>query len=75
MSAGVIDLRTIAPLDKGSVCKAVLESGRLLVIHEDDRDSGVSGELAAVSWRRGFRHGMAAYALKRPSPVHGNSKT
>lgn len=46
--AGVIDLRTVAPLDTLTVCEAVSASGRLLVVDEDTRSFGLSGELAAV---------------------------
>jgi pyruvate dehydrogenase E1 component beta subunit len=48
IAAGVIDLRTVSPLDRETVCTAVAESGRLLVIDEDYRGFGLSGELAAV---------------------------
>ncbi len=48
ISAGVLDLRTIAPLDKTAVCQAVAQTGRLLVVDEDYEGFGLSGELAAV---------------------------
>lgn len=46
--AGVLDLRTVAPLDREGICEAVSRSGRLLVVDEDYRDFGLSGEIAAV---------------------------
>ncbi len=48
ISAGVLDLRTISPLDKTAVCEAVAQTGRLLVVDEDYEGFGLSGELSAV---------------------------
>jgi len=48
ISASVLDLRTISPLDKESVCESVAATGRLLVVDEDYETFGLSGELAAV---------------------------
>jgi len=44
----VIDLRSVQPLDRETVCAAVESSGKLLVVDEDYRDFGLSGELAAT---------------------------
>jgi pyruvate dehydrogenase E1 component beta subunit len=44
---GVLDLRTISPLDKTAVCEAVAQTGRLLVVDEDYEGFGLSGELSA----------------------------
>lgn len=48
ISAGVLDLRTISPLDKAAVREAVARTGRLLVVDEDYEGFGLSGELSAV---------------------------
>jgi acetoin:2,6-dichlorophenolindophenol oxidoreductase subunit beta len=48
ISAGVLDLRTVSPLDKTSVCEAVTQTGRLVVVDEDYEGFGLSGELSAV---------------------------
>lgn len=48
ISAGVVDLRTVAPLDRETVCREVAGTGRLLVVDEDYEGFGLSGELAAV---------------------------
>jgi pyruvate dehydrogenase E1 component beta subunit len=55
ISAGVIDLRTVAPLDKDAVCETVARTGRMLVVDEDYRAFGLSGELAAVVLEAGIR--------------------
>ncbi len=54
VQAAVLDLRTVAPLDREAVCRAVSESGRLLVVDEDYRDFGLSGELAATILEAGI---------------------
>lgn len=48
ISAGVLDLRTVSPLDKAALCDAVAQTGRLLVVDEDYEGFGLSGELSAV---------------------------
>lgn len=54
LSVGVIDLRTVSPLDKDTVCDAVSKTGRLLVVDEDYAAFGLSGELAAVVLEAGI---------------------
>ena len=54
ISAGVMDLRTISPLDKESVCNAVAKTRRLLVVDEDYQKFGLSGELAALVLEAGI---------------------
>jgi len=48
VSAGVIDLRTVCPLDVETICKEVGKTRRMLVVDEDYQGFGLSGELAAV---------------------------
>jgi pyruvate/2-oxoglutarate/acetoin dehydrogenase E1 component len=48
VSAQVIDLRSIAPLDKKLVIGTVSETGKMLVVDEDYQRFGLSGELAAI---------------------------
>ncbi len=52
--AGVIDLRSVQPLDRQAVSDAVRRTGRLLVVDEDYRDFGLSGELAATVMEDGI---------------------
>jgi pyruvate dehydrogenase E1 component beta subunit len=52
--ASVIDLRSVQPLDRQAVCEAVRGSRRLLVVDEDYRDFGLSGELAATVMEAGI---------------------
>jgi len=48
VSAEVIDLRTLVPLDRDAVVASVRKTGRLLVVDEDYRSFGLSGEIAAT---------------------------
>lgn len=48
ISAEVIDLRTLVPLDREAVVVSVRKTGRLLVVDEDYRSFGLSGEIAAT---------------------------
>ena len=41
----MIDLRSVIPLDNGTVAESVGKTGRLLVVDEDYRSFGLSGEL------------------------------
>ena len=47
ISAEVLDLRTVAPLDREAICKSVEKTGRLIVVDEDYMAYGLSGEIAA----------------------------
>ncbi len=47
VAAEILDLRTISPLDTEALKESVSKTGRLLVVDEDYRDFGLSGELAA----------------------------
>ncbi|MGA0611726.1 alpha-ketoacid dehydrogenase subunit beta [Caldimonas sp. KR1-144] len=47
ISAEVIDLRSIKPLDMASVIASVRKTGRLVVVHEANRFAGIGAEIAA----------------------------
>jgi pyruvate dehydrogenase E1 component beta subunit len=48
IDAEVIDLRSLVPLDREAVLESVGKTGRLLVVDEDYKSFGLSGEIAAV---------------------------
>jgi pyruvate/2-oxoglutarate/acetoin dehydrogenase E1 component len=48
VSAEVLDLRTLVPLDREAVLESVRRTHRLMVIDEDYRSYGMSGEVAAL---------------------------
>ena len=47
-SVEVIDLRTLLPLDRETVCESVKKTSKVLLVHEDTRTGGMAGELAAT---------------------------
>ena len=44
----VIDLRSLVPLDRETILRSVSKTGRLVVVDEDYRSFGLSGEVAAT---------------------------
>jgi pyruvate dehydrogenase E1 component beta subunit len=48
VDAEVVDLRSLVPLDRETVLASVRRTGRLVVVDEDYRSFGMSGEIAAV---------------------------
>src|SRR3954471_21374021 len=45
-SVEVVDLRTLLPLDRDTVCASVKKTSKVLLVHEDTRTAGLAGELA-----------------------------
>src|SRR5215475_7174068 len=45
-SVEVVDLRTLLPLDRETVCESVKKTSKAMVVHEDTRTAGIAGELA-----------------------------
>jgi 2-oxoisovalerate dehydrogenase E1 component len=56
VSVEVIDLRTIAPLDRETVLASLAKTNRLVIAHEAVRDFGVGAELSALAVDEGFWH-------------------
>ncbi len=48
ISADLIDLRTLAPLDTETVFASVQKTGKAFVLHEDTLTGGIGGELSAL---------------------------
>jgi len=61
VSAEVLDLRTLVPLDRNAVLKSVGKTGRLLVADEDYLGFGLTGEIAAI-----VAENLDTIALKAP---------
>ncbi len=47
-SVEVLDLRTIVPLDREAILKSVGKTGRLVIVDEDYKSFGLSGEVVAT---------------------------
>jgi 2-oxoisovalerate dehydrogenase E1 component beta subunit len=56
VSAEVVDLRTLLPLDRETVCASVKKTSKVLLLHEDTRTGGMAGELAATISESVFEH-------------------
>ncbi len=54
ISASVLDLRTVSPLDRTALCELASQTGRLLVVDEDYQGFGLSGEVAALLLEAGL---------------------
>jgi acetoin:2,6-dichlorophenolindophenol oxidoreductase subunit beta len=54
IEAEVIDLRTLVPLDEGTILESVAKTGRLLIADEGRRRCGVASEIAATVSEQGF---------------------
>jgi pyruvate dehydrogenase E1 component beta subunit len=60
VSAEVIDLRSIKPMDEEAILASARKTGRVVVVHEASRMCGVGAEVAALVFERAFD------ALKAP---------
>ena len=60
ISAEVIDLRAISPLDTAAVVRSVKKTGRCIVVHEAPTPFGVGAEIAARVSEEAF------YVLEAP---------
>jgi 2-oxoisovalerate dehydrogenase E1 component beta subunit len=50
----VIDLRTLAPLDKAAILASVKKTSKVMVLHEASRTGGIGGELSAIIAEEAF---------------------
>jgi pyruvate dehydrogenase E1 component beta subunit len=60
VSAEVLDLRTLVPLDEAALIASVEKTGRAVIVHEAARFCGVGGEIAALLAEKAF------FSLKAP---------
>jgi len=54
ISAEVIDLATISPIDSEAILDSVARTGRLVIVHEAARNCGVGAEIAAIVAEQGL---------------------
>ena len=54
ISAEVVDLRTLSPLDTETILKSVEKTSRLVIVHEAVKRGGVGGDIAAMVMEEGF---------------------
>ena len=56
VQADVLDLRSLAPLDRDAVLTTVAKTSRVLLLHEATRTGGIGGELAAIIAEEAFEY-------------------
>lgn len=56
VSAEVLDLRTLAPLDREALLTSVAKTSKVILLHEAPRTGGIGGELAAIIAEEAFEY-------------------
>jgi len=77
VSAGVLDLRTVSPLDRTTLCEEVERTKNLVVVDEDYEGFGLSGELSAVALEAGlvFKYARVCTQATIPYARHMEDET
>lgn len=74
ISADLIDLRTLAPLDMDAIYESAKKTGKVLVLHEDTLTGGIGGEIAALVTENCFEYldapVMREGSLDTPVPMN-----
>jgi len=56
ISADIIDLRTLQPLDKEAIYKSVKKTGKALILHEDTLFGGIASDISALIAENCFKY-------------------
>jgi 2-oxoisovalerate dehydrogenase E1 component len=56
VQAAVLDLRSLAPLDRAAVLAVARQTGKVLLVHEDSRTGGIGESLAALIQEEAFEY-------------------
>lgn len=54
IDAEVLDLRTLAPLDRAGIVATAKKTNKVLILHEDTRTGGIAGEITAILQEEAF---------------------
>ena len=75
IAAEVLDLRTLAPLDRDAILGSVRKTGKALIVHEASRTGGIGGEIAALIAEEAFESldGPVVRLASEDSPVPHNT--
>jgi 2-oxoisovalerate dehydrogenase E1 component beta subunit len=71
----VLDLRTLAPLDRDAILGSVRKTGKALIVHEASRTGGIGGEVAALIAEEAFEwlDGPVVRLASEDAPVPHNT--
>ena len=71
----VLDLRTLAPLDRAAILGSVRKTGKALIVHEASRTGGIGGEVAALIAEEAFEwlDGPVVRLASEDAPVPHNT--
>ncbi len=48
ISSHILDLRTLQPLDREAILSAAAKTGKVLIVHEDNKTGGIGAEVSAI---------------------------
>ena len=71
----MLDLRTVAPLDRAAVRETAKATGRVIVVDEDYEAFGLSGEIAAVLLEAGLTAAFARVCVRQTIPYASRLET
>ena len=71
----IVDLRTLAPLDRDAILGSVRKTGKALIVHEASRTGGIGGEIAALIAEEAFESldGPVVRLASEDAPVPHNT--
>ncbi|MBI4294713.1 MAG: alpha-ketoacid dehydrogenase subunit beta [Chloroflexi bacterium] len=69
VSAEVLDLRTLSPLDEDAIVNSVKKTGRLVVVQEAQKRCSVGAEVAAVAAEKAMDYLEAKIKRVTPPPI------
>jgi len=76
ISADLVDLRTLVPLDVETIYNSVKKTGKAFILHEDTLTGGIGGELSALISENCFEYldapVMREGSLDTPVPMNAN---
>jgi 2-oxoisovalerate dehydrogenase E1 component len=76
ISADLVDLRTLVPLDVETIFNSVKKTGKVIVLHEDTLTGGIGGELSALISEHCFEYldapVMREGSLDTPVPMNAD---
>ena len=56
ISVEVVDLRTVRPLDEQHIIETAMKTGKVLVVHEDNKALGIGAEVSAIISEQAFEY-------------------